>query len=252
MGRDLLGGRQAVFEIDEEELKKAEKEKKKLNASGFQSASGQDLRTVAANALNALKARRAESGFEAHRRGRAYIPAFKNAYFNRDISAPRAVNQRTGNMRALRGAAEVTDLRRVVLPEASMPPPDPAALQAASARMAAESLDDLEMTDLLQRQGDWAQSKGMTIEKLEARMQQLEGMIAARKTALARIQKQAPKSTSHLAPSVSTALEGDRENQSAPDIERVGTAMVHATAQHAAGMHRHMAKMLGIKIKPEG
>ena len=43
-------------------------------------------------------------------------PAFRDAYFTKDVSAVQQANQRASDMQALRGAEGVTDLKTIVLP----------------------------------------------------------------------------------------------------------------------------------------
>ena len=64
--------------------------------------------------------------------GRSGQPAFKAAYFNKDVSGVREANLRQSNLAALRGAQGVTDLKKVVLPPAiGVETPDPAQIREA-------------------------------------------------------------------------------------------------------------------------
>ncbi|OGQ85297.1 MAG: hypothetical protein A2289_10845 [Deltaproteobacteria bacterium RIFOXYA12_FULL_58_15] len=177
-------------------------------------------------------------------------PAFKAAYFNSDTSGVREVNQRASNMKALRGGEGASDLRKIVLPPPprGMESPEPARLRDASSLMGLDGSVDLCLENMLGRQGQWARGEGVTAEMILQRMEQLAVMVEARKVALARMLKQQRRLPP--SPTVDQAVKagGDAVNQS-EDIAADGRELMERTAGAAAGMHRRLAKMLGIKNK---
>jgi hypothetical protein len=100
---------------------------------------------------------------------------------------------------------------------------------------------------LLQRQGSFAQGKGVTIEMLEARMRQLEEMVQARKAALARLLKggsDVPAGSASLVQAASGA--GSAEDV---DLAEEGNRLIQAVQQEAGDMHDRLRRTLGLKKK---
>ncbi len=179
--------------------------------------------------------------------GRA--PAFKAAYFNRDVEATAQVNQRAKPMQALRGSEAAIDLRRVVLPQNNIDSPDPGQLRNVSLLMGLEGGDAPKLSDMLARQGAWAQSEGMTVEKLMAFLDRMREMVAARRIALARFRLLSSDRLSR-APMVQHAanVQGDALD-GVEDLETEAATLTKQTSERAAGMHQRIAKTLGIKKK---
>lgn len=178
----------------------------------------------------------------------ARTPAFKAAYFNKDVEATGVVNQRTSNMQALRGAQEATDLRKVVLPSsATVGTPDPHQLRAAGDLMGLGG-EQPELQGLLQRHGTWLRQPHVTAEMIQQRMAQMEQMVAARVQALARMAK-LPQD--RLARSVTlrraSSAQGGAMEQ-VEDLREEGKELTHDTEEQAKPMHRRIAKTLGIKL----
>ncbi|MEM6733488.1 MAG: hypothetical protein AAF658_18155, partial [Myxococcota bacterium] len=124
--------------------------------------------------------------------------------------------------------------------------PDPSVLGAASDLMGLEELEGFSLESLLTRQNTFAQSEGITVEMLELRMQQLESMVEARRVALNRMAS--GERTSSASVTVEHAMTVDGQGvQAAEDIATEGTSLVSRTADQAEGMHRRIAKALGIK-----
>ncbi len=175
-------------------------------------------------------------------------PAYKAAYFNKDISGVHDVNLAARAQRVLRGAVGATDLRKVVLPPGMGPEtPEPAMLRGASDLMGLDGSFELSLASLLGRQGAWARGAGVTVEMLRARLAQLEAMVQARRQALLRMARGRATAASssvtleHAHASQGAALEG------IDDVVEAGRSLVGRTASQAEGMHRRIAKALGIK-----
>ena len=174
--------------------------------------------------------------------------AFRNAYFNKDVAATGALNQRTREMAALRGQEGAADLRRVVLPH---PPgaenPSPQDLHGALARMGGAEAEGTEFTELLGRQAAWTRREGVTPEAIAAAQAKLAALVELRRAALQRMRALPP---SHLeaAPSLGQAVvAADAGAQPPPDPEAEAEALVHANARRGAGMRRRLAKVMGSK-----
>jgi hypothetical protein len=175
-------------------------------------------------------------------------PAHRAAYFNRDTSGVHEVNQRASNMAALRGGQGATDLKKIVLPPAiGVDHPEPEVLRGAGDLIGLDGSLDLSLESFLGRQGQWVRQKGVTVEMLEARMAQLEEMVAARKAALLRMinapSRELPSSVT-VAQAVSAHGEALEESE---DLAAEGRELIGRVAEQAEGMHRRLAKMLGIK-----
>jgi len=184
--------------------------------------------------------------------GRAAPPtrtqAHKAAYFNKDVSGVREVNQRGSTMAALRGSQGATDLRKVVLPPAiGVEHPEPEVLKGAGKLMGLDGGLDLSLEAFLGRQGEWARGKGVTVEMIEARQAMLELMVEARKAALMRMidvqNRELPRSVT-----VEQAVSAHGEAlDEADDLAAQGRELIGRVAEQAEGMHMRLAKMLGIK-----
>lgn len=172
--------------------------------------------------------------------------AYKAAYFNQDVSGVSQVNQRQSTMQALRGSEGATDLRRVVLPASSqVESPNPAQLRDASKLMGLESEEELNLESLLGRLGGWLKDEGVTVEMIEARLSELEEMVAARKAALVRM---AAAHTNGRPVTVEQAvIANGKALEATEDVVEAGRELVERTASQAAGMHARIAKMLGIE-----
>jgi hypothetical protein len=177
--------------------------------------------------------------------------AFQNAYFNKDISGVRGVNLNTSKAASLRGGEGASDLKKVVLPPsvAGIENPEPAKLRGAIDLMGLEGGFGESLEGLLNRQGAWAKGKGVTVEMLKERLAQLESMVEARKAAIARMANGRSKK-----PVASVTLDYARRVagkglDAVADVAAAGTSLVRATAAQAEGLHRRVAKVLGIKVK---
>jgi hypothetical protein len=153
----------------------------------------------------------------------------------------------TRAMSALRGAEGASDLRQVVLPGASKETPSPDELRSSSELMGLDGELSTSLQGLLERQGSFAQGKGVTIEMLEARMRQLEEMVAARKAALARVLQagqDVPTTSATLVQAASGA--GSAEDV---DLAQEGNRLIQAVQQEANDMHDRLRRTLGLKKK---
>lgn len=177
-------------------------------------------------------------------------PAFKNPYFTQDTRQVYAPNMRSSTMQALRGGEGVTDLKKVVLPLSPMgiDTPNAAQLRDAGNLMQIEDASmSQDLASLVSRQGMWAQAKGMTVEMLEARLRHLEQMVADRKLALARFLKLPTERLSQSATLQNGAVTEKHGAQEVDDIASAGTQLVQENLGRADGMHKRIAKTLGIK-----
>ena len=175
-------------------------------------------------------------------------PAFKAAYFNKDISGVREANLRQSNLAALRGAEGATDLKKVVLPPAiGVETPDPAQIRQASELMGLDGGLEMSLQTFLGRHSGWAHAKGVTVEMILERMKQLEAMVNARKAALARmVHGRAKERAASVTLGRADTAKG-RGLEQAEDVVKAGAELVQDTAMQAEGMHKRLAKMLGIK-----
>jgi len=175
-------------------------------------------------------------------------PAYKAAYFNKDISGVKHVNLGTRSMQALRGAEGASDLRKVVLPPAiGIETPDPATLRGASDLMGLDGSFEPSLESLLGRQGAWAKGQGVTVEMLLRRLAELEAMVEARRLALERMQQGRSPT---LAASITLEQARTTQGHALDDVEDVvaqGRTLVERTAAQAFAMHFRIAKALGIK-----
>jgi hypothetical protein len=171
-------------------------------------------------------------------------PAYRAAYFNRDSSSVKEINQRQSGLKALRGAEGASDLRKVVLPPAAyVDTPNPEVLRGASDLMGLDGSFELDLQSLLGRQSAWTRGQGVTAETIEQRKKQLERMVEARKAALARMKAKRAASVT-----VEQAVRaGGKALTQVQDVVSAGRELVGKTAAQAAGMHRRIAKTLGIK-----
>lgn len=178
--------------------------------------------------------------------------AFRAAYFNRDVGSTAAVNLRARPMAALRGEEGATDLKRVVLP----PPqqalvPQPEQLGGAFARMVPEGQVSAtgapQLQDLIGSLSAWAQQPNMTYEQLQARMQQLEGMVELRKQALARMAQLSPAHLQRSCNLTQAIMVEGTDPLASPTLAEDAQALVEGSHQQAAGLHGRLAKVMGVK-----
>jgi hypothetical protein len=173
-------------------------------------------------------------------------PAYRAAYFNKDISGARELNQRESTMKALRGAEGASDLKKVTLPKAAhhIDTPDPKVLRGAGDLMGLDGLLELSLATLLGRQGAWTRGQGVTAEMIAARQKYLEKLVEQRRRALARIRGKRAGSVT-----LDAALAADgKDVDDADDVVEEGRKLVVRTSDQAAAMHRRIAKALGIKL----
>ena len=230
MGRDLLYKPSVPFQLpdDEEEGGKVKKKKQAQQA--------RELGRVGSDAKSQLLAKQPAGAQRA---------AYNNPYFNQDVSAVRQANFASKPMASLRGDEAASDLRQVVLPAALKEVPQPEELSAAGELMGLGSEHRVSIQDLLGRQAGWLQSKGVTVDMIEARMAQLEDMVAARKAALARV---ASGEQEHTNVTLVQAMAADGGAMDAgDDLATEATRLVRAVEQEAGGMHVRLAKTLGLK-----
>lgn len=241
MGRDLLYKPQVTFIPEEEtkgddvrKTKGAKQVEKKAPVKGPRDL-GHVGRSVAAQA--ALKSGGAQK-------------AFNHTYFNQDSSGVRSANFNQGNMKALRGSEEATNLRKIVIPgPIGVDHPEPTVLQGALDLMGVGEGFNNDLSSLLGRQGAWAKSQNMTLEKLQERMAQLESMVELRKAALGRMAEgRSDKPVTnvtvlHAAQSAGAGLDN------VDDVASAGTELIQQTAAQAHGLHARLAKMFGVKMQ---
>ncbi|MBT6431904.1 MAG: hypothetical protein HOK28_02360 [Deltaproteobacteria bacterium] len=235
MGRDLLYKPPVPIQLPDEEEEGGQV--KKTGKSGAAS-KHQDVRKTSASALEAQLRQKLNTQ-------QSKGPAFKNQYFNQDVNATQQANMSTRAMSALRGAEGASDLRQVVLPGATKETPSPEELRSSSELMGLDGELATDLQGLLQRQGSFAQGKGVTVEMLEARLAQLEEMVMARKAALGRVLqagKDVPASSSSLVQAASGA--GSAENI---DLAQEGNRLIQAVQQEAGDMHDRLRRTLGLK-----
>ncbi|MBN1962629.1 MAG: hypothetical protein JW841_16980 [Deltaproteobacteria bacterium] len=177
--------------------------------------------------------------------------AYKSAYFTRDTSGVGAVNFRQSNAQALRGAEGAMDLKKVVLPPPiGVESPDPKQLFCTSNLMGLDGNIDLCLESFLGRHSVWAKRKGITVEDIQARIAELERMVADRKIALERIYAQAAQKAAQSVTLSQAACSSDPLAEE-EDIVETGREIVTRTAEQAEGMHQRIAKTLGIKRQPK-
>ena len=230
MGRDLLYKPSVPFQLpdDEEEGGKVKKKKQAQQA--------RELGRVGTDAKSQLLAQRATGAQRA---------AYNNPYFNQDVSAVRQANFASKPMASLRGDEAASDLRQVVLPASVKEAPQPEELSSAGALMGLGLAERVSIQDLLGRQAGWLQGKGVTVDMIEARMAQLEAMVAARKAALARVNSEGPQHT-NVTLVQAIAADGGAMN-AGDDLATEATRLVRGVEQEASGMHVRLAKTLGLK-----
>lgn len=223
-GRDLLYKPQVIPVLEEEEG-----DKKKVNKS--------------------QKAREIGSvGEVAKPRTDSKPAAYKAAYFNQDISGVHQTNLRAKPAAALRGGEGASDLRKIVLPPAQgIDNPDPGVIRSAADLMALEPGMPVDLGTMLTRQGAMIRSPGVTREMLEARLAQLLAMVESRKEALKRMRdgKSAERLMAHTILLARAA--GGKALEKAGDVAEDGSALIEDVRGLAEGMHKRLAKMLGIK-----
>jgi hypothetical protein len=179
-------------------------------------------------------------------RGRG--PAYKAAYFNKDVDGSAGVNQRAKPMQALRGQDGAADLRKVVLPPpVEVEVPNPEQLRAAVELMGNGDLQGLDLGSLLARQGSWSKSQGVTPEMIMARLEQLRQMVEARVAALQRMGHLPMDRVARSVTLAQAATSGGEALTQVEDLAGEGGELVRATARQAEGLHQRLAKALGVK-----
>ena len=174
-------------------------------------------------------------------------PAYRSAYFTRDVSSVRQVNPGAKPQQALRGAPAATDLRRVTLPDggeaAGMP--DPARLHGTGTRMGLTDGLGVDLPGLLARQGSELQAEGMTAATIVAKQKLLEARVLQRQGVLQRLSTLA---WSRRSATLQAALDSDRAAAAQDqDLAADGSALVRATEAGADGLHRALRRALGLK-----
>ena len=174
--------------------------------------------------------------------------AFKNAYFNTDVNSVRDTNFSTRAQQALRGSGNAADLKNVVLPAPiGKETPDPLELEAAGKRMGLMGDFERSMENLLGQHGQWAQGKGMTLEKLLKRMEELERLVALRIHALARMGEGKSEKEITNSTVLQAAIAQGEGVENSDDVSTDGRVLAEAVADEAAGMHMCIQKTLGLK-----
>lgn len=175
-------------------------------------------------------------------------PAYKAAYFNRDVSGVNQVNLRAKGAAALRGTEGATDLRKIVIPPAyGIDNPDPVIIRSAVDLMGLEPGAHVDLASMLTRQGALARNPNVTKEMLEARLAMLSQMVQARRAALARMAKRrAAKEANNRTLALARTADGKAMDK-AVDVAAEGSNLIEEVRGDAEGMHKRLAKMLGIK-----
>lgn len=175
--------------------------------------------------------------------------AFTHQYFTKDSSGAKQANFNQGNMKALRGSEEATNLRKVVLPPAiGVDHPEPGVLQGAMDLMGAMDGFGNDLGSLLGRQGAWAKSPNVTVEMIKQRMARLEEMVDARKAALGRMaggRSDKPITNVTVLHAAQTAGSGMQND----DVSAAGTSLIKETSGQADGLHKRLQKMFGVKMQ---
>ncbi len=255
MGRDLLYKPQVQAVLPEEEggtdkVKKTDKGQKSVEAAQKKVDAVQDAvlrrvleKVVAAQVQQSAQAAPSSAPTSDPTSG---TKAYLNAYFTKDIDSARGINLRTTEQQALRGSKEATDLRQVSIPaDISIDVPNPSMMLGGLERMGLGSGFHEGLEDVLGRMGASCMAEGMTHEKLEARMAQLEAMVELRKTALARIREVRMEDKGRPSVTLEQAMLGD--GMATEDLTNSGTLLIGRTASQATNMHDRVAKALGIK-----
>lgn len=245
MSRDLLY-KPAVPFLNPEESE-AKPGPKPANKVGVQVPRGRDLGGAGETAL---KQPPPQTQTQAPAQGPAAAnktPAYKAAYFNADSSGVRDVNLRQKNMQALRGSEGASDLRKVVLPPGTKDVPDPGQLRGATDLMGLDGSFDLNLESMIGRQSAWTRGEGVTAEMIMERLKQLEQMVADRKQALARLNNGRAKSRAASVTLERAEASDGKALEQEEDVVVAGGELVHKTHGQAEGMHKRIAKMLGIK-----
>ena len=241
MGRDLLYKPQTPLVLPDEE-EGGEVKKGKSTDAAKKSQLNKDLR---ARDLGRVGGDELLKKFQQAQKKPA---AFKNAYFNSDVSSVKDTNFSTSAQQALRGSGNAADLKNVVLPAPlGKDNPDPAELQAAGKLMGLEGDFELSMENLLGRHGQWAQGKGMTLDKLKERMEELERMVELRLYALSRIgQSKSDRDIKNVTVLQAAIAQGEGI-ENCEDVSTDGRALAETVAEEAEGMHGRLRKTLGLK-----
>ena len=174
--------------------------------------------------------------------------AYRNAYFNADVSSVRDTNFGTTAQKALRGSGDASDLKNVVLPAPyGKESPDPVELQSAGQLMGIDGKLQLSMENLLGRHGQWAQGKGMTLEKLKERMEELERMVEMRLHALGRMGSGKSEHDIKNVTVLQAAIAQGEGIEKSEDVSIDGRALAETVSEVAEGMHACLRKTLGLK-----
>ncbi len=210
---------------------------------------GRELGNVGESIRAKLEAKLADAGNTTiGTPGPGVVPAYKAEYFNRDVSGVNQVNLRTRGAAALRGSEGATDLRKIVIPPAyGIENPDPAIIRSAVDLMGLEPGTAYDLASMLTRQGAIVRNPNVTKEMIEARLAMLNAMVQARKAALARMAKRrAAKAVNNRTLALARNADG-RGLDKAIDVASEGSNLIEEVRGDAEGMHKRLAKMLGIK-----
>ena len=243
MGRDLLYKPQTVILPDEEEDEKAVKKSDK--AAKHQAKQAREVgRSLGVDP-------RIQKQLDAKLQKGARGPAFKNDYFNKDVSNVGQTNQSTNSMKALRGSEGAADLRNIVLPALEGEGCAGATeLRSAGEMMGLEGDASTSLEGLLQREGDWAQNPKNSLEALKSRFEEMERMVQTRKEALAKMRDK-PKGDLHSAnPTMRQAdVSEDLALGDFGDLVGEANTLISAVEGQSVNMHDRLKKTLGIKKK---
>jgi DNA-binding protein len=247
-GRDLLY-KPPVPQIITEEGSGTGNNKSQQGKYGGKVPGGRELGNVGDNIRAKLEAKLADAGNTTiGTPGPGVVPAYKAEYFNRAVSGVNQVNLRARGAQALRGTEGATDLRKIVIPPAyGIDNPDPAIIRSAVDLMGLEPGTAYDLASMLTRQGAIVRNPNVTKEMLEARLAMLNAMVKARKAALARMAKRrAAKEANNRTLALARKSQGKALDK-AVDVAGEGTQLIEEVRIDAEGMHKRLAKMLGIK-----
>lgn len=247
-GRDLLYKPPVPLVIPEEESGTGTKSQQ--GKYGGKVPGGRELGNVGDTIKAKLEAKLADAGGSSTvgTPGAGVVPAYKAEYFNRDISGVNQVNLRARSAEALRGSEGATDIRKIVIPKAyGIDNPDPVIIRSAADLMGLEPGTPCDLASMLTRQGAMVRNPRVTKEMLEARLATLNAMVQSRKAALARMAKRrAAKEANNRTLAIARAHQGNALDK-ATDVASEGTQLIDDVRGDAEGMHKRLAKMLGIK-----
>jgi hypothetical protein len=247
-GRDLLY-KPPVPQIITDEGSGTGDKKSQQGKYGGKVPGGRELGSVGESIRAKLEAKIADAGrTEIGTPGPGVVPAYKAEYFNRDVSGVNQVNLRARSAEALRGSEGATDIRKIIIPRAyGIDNPDPVVIRSAADLMGLEPGAQYDLAAMLTRQGAMVRNPNVTKEMLEARLAMLNSMIQARKAALARMAKRrAAKEANNRTLAIARKAQGKALDKTT-DVASDGTQLIEDVRGDAEGMHKRLAKMLGIK-----